>query len=313
VPAAPSTRRLARELGVDLKQVKPSGPGGKVTSEDVQAFAEARKHKEEAPEKPTPPKGEKAAPTEEPPAPTFEFDKLGPVERIPLRSVRKATAKHMALAWQQIPHVSHQDVADVTELDAFRRKHKDRVAEMGGALSLTVFALKAAVAALKAFPRINASIDTESSEIILKRYYHIGVAVDSERGLIVPVIRDVDRKSITDLAIELKEIATRTREGKISQEELSGGTFTITNVGILGGTGFAPIVNYPQAAILGMGQARLQPVIRGDLGNYKIVPRLMLPLIIGFDHRILDGADAARFINFIIETLENPEKMLMVV
>lgn len=313
VPAAPSTRRLARELGVDLREVKPSGPGGRVTSEDVYAFAEARKRKKAVPGKPAPPRKEEVEPAEEAAAPSFEFDKLGPVERIPLRSVRKATAKHMALAWQQVPHVSHQDVADVTELEAFRQKHKDEVKERGGALSLTVFAMKAAVAALKAFPRVNASIDLESGEIILKRYYHIGVAVDSDRGLIVPVIRDVDRKSITELSVELKDIVTRTREGRINQEELSGGTFTITNVGILGGTGFAPIVNFPQAAILGMAKARLQPVVRRDIANYKIVPRLLLPLIIGFDHRIIDGADAARFMNVIIETLENPEKMLMVV
>ncbi|MFP5214075.1 MAG: dihydrolipoamide acetyltransferase family protein [Acidobacteriota bacterium] len=307
VPASPSTRRLARELKVDLRQVPPSGPGGRVTSEDVRAFAEKPK-KEEAP-------AEKPEGRPEPPKPQAPPRPERPelVERIPLRSVRKATAKHMALAWSQIPHVSHQDEADITDLEAFRKKHKAEVAERGGALSLTVFMLKVAVAAIKAFPRFNSSLDMEAGEIILKRHYDIGVAMDTERGLIVPVIRDVDRKSITELAIELKELAQRVREGKVTAEELIGGTFTITNIGVIGGTGFAPIVNYPQVAILGMAQAKMRPVVTGAPNNYRVVPRLMLPLIIGFDHRVLDGADAARFLRMVAETLENPEKLMMTV
>jgi pyruvate dehydrogenase E2 component (dihydrolipoamide acetyltransferase) len=202
-------------------------------------------------------------------------------------------------------------VADVTELEEFRRKHQDEIEAEGGKLTLTMFILKAAVAALKEHPRFNASLDVDKGEIILKNYYHIGVAVATERGLIVPVVRDVDRKSITELALELSDLAERTREGNVEREELSGGAFTITNVGPLGGTGFTPIVNYPQVAILGLAQARLQPVVQGDLDNYQVVPRLMLPLCLGFDHRIADGADAAHFINAIIEALESPEKLMM--
>lgn len=312
VPATPSTRRLARELGVDLRMVTPSGPGGRVTAEDVRAHAEQGAKPTEEPEAP-PPEKEKIplAPAVISRVEVEDHSRWGPVERIPLKSVRRATARHMALAWSQIPHVSHQDMADITELEAFRRRHKAEIEERGGALSLTVFALKAAVAALKAHPRFNASLDTAAEEIVLKQYVHIGVAVDSERGLVVPVIRDVDRKSVTDLAIELLSLAERTREGKTQVEELQGGSFTITNIGVLGGTGFNPIINFPQVAILGLAQARWQPVVRGRHQPFEIVPRLMLPLILGFDHRVVDGADAARFLNQVKENLEDPEKLLL--
>ena len=314
VPATPSTRRLARELGVDIREVSPSGPGGRVTAEDVRAFAEQGAKPVAEPE--APPAAERG---EIPPAPAVisrveveDHARWGPVERIPLKSIRRATARHMALAWSRIPHVAHQDLADITELESFRRRHKAGIEERGGALSLTVFALKAAVAALKAYPRFNASLDGAAEEIVLKKYYHIGVAVDSERGLVVPVIRDVDRKSLTDLAIELLSLAERTREGKTQVEDLQGGSFTITNIGVLGGTGFNPIVNFPQVAILGLAQARRQPVVRGRQEPFEIVPRLMLPLILGFDHRVVDGADAARFLNRVKENLEDPEKLLLV-
>ncbi|MCU0572418.1 MAG: 2-oxo acid dehydrogenase subunit E2 [Syntrophobacteraceae bacterium] len=314
VPATPSTRRLARELGVDIRGVIPSGPGGRVTAEDVRAFAEQGGKPAEKPE--APPAAERG---EIPLAPAVisrveveDHARWGPVERIPLKSIRRATARHMALAWSQIPHVAHQDVADITELEAFRRRHKAGIEDRGGALSLTVFALKAAVAALKAHPRFNASLDTAAEEIVLKQYVHIGVAVDSDRGLIVPVIRDVDRKSVTELAIELLSLAERTREGKTQVEELQGGSFTITNIGVLGGTGFNPIINFPQVAILGLAQARWQSIVRGRHEPFEIVPRLMLPLILGFDHRVVDGADAARFLNRVKENLEDPEKLLLV-
>lgn len=317
VPAAPSTRRLARELGVDLRSVPPGGPGGRVTSEDVRAFAETAakgaKASRAAPKPaaaPSPPSSAPSGPGPQVP-PLPDFSRWGTVERIPLRSVRRSTARHMALAWSQVPHVTHQDEADVTDLEALRRRHKTETEALGGSLSLTVFALKAAVAALKANPRFNASLDTETEEIVLKRYYHLGVAVDSERGLIVPTIRDVDRKSLTELSIELNEIAARTREGKVDREELQGGTFTLTNIGVLGGTGFTPIVNYPQVAILGMGRAACRPTVIGHGDNREIAPRLILPLILGFDHRVVDGADAARFLNIIIDELSNPERLMM--
>jgi pyruvate dehydrogenase E2 component (dihydrolipoamide acetyltransferase) len=217
----------------------------------------------------------------------------------------------MALAWSQIPHVSHHDVADVTELEAFRQKYKDDIDAQGGSLTLTVFVMKAAVAALKAQPRFNASLDAETEEIILKKYYHIGVAVDSERGLLVPVIRDVDRKSITQLAVEFKDLATRARDGEVSLDELQGGSLTITNPGPLGGTAFTPIVNHPEVAILRMARATWQPVVRGEGQGAEIASRFLLPLVVAFDHRVVDGADAARFMNIIIEILEDPDKLLV--
>lgn len=314
VPASPSTRRLARELDVDLHAVPPSGPEGRVTAEDVRAFAQ-RPEEPERVEEAAPERAPAVRPTaiEVPPLPRFE--RWGAVERVPLRSVRRATAKHMALAWSQIPHVNHQDVVDVTELEAFRQRHKETIAEQGGRLTLTIFVMKAVVAALKAYPRFNSSLYPESEEIALKHYYHIGVAVDTENGLIVPVVRDADRKSITELAIEVYELAQRTRAGEATLEELQGGTFTITNIGALGGTGFAPIVNYPEVAILGTGRAKLQPVVREKAGEeddgVEIVPRLMMPIVLAFDHRVNDGADAARFTRVIIEALEDPERLLL--
>ncbi len=326
VPASPSTRRLAREMGVDLRQVRGSGPGGRVTAEDVRSFASGDGARaaavaaeaappREAERRPAPrPAGEEPSAIRSsavPVPPLPDFQRWGEVERVPLRSVRRATAKHMALAWSQIPHVSHQDLADVTELEALRNKYKGELAEQGGSLSLTVFVLKAAVAALKAHPRFNASLDTDVEDLVLKKYYHIGVAVDTERGLLVPVIRDVDRKSMAELAVELKELVERTREGKVDLEEMQGGTFTITNPGPLGGTAFAPIVNYPEVAILGMAKATWQPVVQGNGPHGAIVPRLMLPLILAFDHRVVDGADAARFVSMIIELLEAPDRLLI--
>jgi pyruvate dehydrogenase E2 component (dihydrolipoamide acetyltransferase) len=280
-----------------------------VTSEDVRAHAEKAKKVAEVPRKS--PAVAAVEPAAVKAAPLPDFSQWGPIERVPLRSVRRTTAKRMALAWSQIPHVTHTDIADITDLEAFRRKHKAEMEEQGGSLSLTVFALKATAAALKAYPYFNASLDVDAEEIIVKHHHHIGVAMDTDRGLIVPVIRDVDCKSITDLSKELHELAERTRDGKADIQDMAGGTFTITNIGPLGGTGFTPIINYPQVAILGMGRGRLQPIVRGDIDKFEIVPRLILPLALGFDHRVADGADAARFLNFIIEAFEDPEKLMV--
>ncbi len=316
VPAAPSTRRLARELDVDLRDVPPSGPGGRVTSEDVRAYAEGLEEEEapappeEVPERVALELPEVVPHGRMPELPDFE--RWGDVERMPLRSVRRATAKQMALSWSQIPHVNHQDKADITELEMFRRRHKERIEERGGKLTPTVFAMKAVVAALKQHPRFNASLDPGTEEIVLKQYYNIGIAVDTDRGLVVPVIRDVDRKSITELSIELNEIAARTRANEVSLEELQGGTFTITNIGILGGTAFFPIINFPEVAILGMARARWESVTEpGEEGAFESEPRYMLPLMLAFDHRVADGADAARFMNVLKEALETPEQMLL--
>jgi pyruvate dehydrogenase E2 component (dihydrolipoamide acetyltransferase) len=311
VPASPATRRLARELGVDLHQVTPTGRGGVVTADDVQAFAQANKPPEPVPSE------SMETPSAGPPIPAPDtalpdFSHWGAVRRIPFRSLRRATARQMVTAWSRIPHVNSQDSVDITRLEAFRRKHKAEIEAAGGRLTLTVFALKAAATALKMNPQVNASLDESAQEIVLKEYYHIGVAVNTDDGLIVPVIRDVDRKSIKELAVELQELTQRTRSRKVSREELRGGTFTITNAGAMGGGFFTPIINYPQVAILGMGQARLQPVVvDGDQGTQRIEPRLIMPMVLCIDHRVLDGADAIRFLNAMIEGLEDPDELLL--
>jgi pyruvate dehydrogenase E2 component (dihydrolipoamide acetyltransferase) len=312
VPASPATRRLARELGVDLSLVTPTGPGGLVTAEDVQAFAQEEEKPTEKPKEKPEEKPEEMRPLVVSAPKLPDFSKWGSVERIPLRSIRKATAKQMALAWSQIPHVSNHDVADMTKLDAFREKHKAEIETKGGKLTHTVFAVKAVATALKAFPRFNATIDAEAGEIIIKHYYHIGVAVATGDGLIVPVIREVDRKSVSELSVELKVLAEKTRARKVTLEELQGGTFSITNVGPMGGGQFVPIINYPQVAILGMGAASMQPAVVGNKKEgFRIEPRLMMPLVVCIDHRILDGADAIPFMRMVVGLLEDPEELFM--
>ncbi|GKS60162.1 hypothetical protein YTPLAS18_36890 [Nitrospira sp.] len=314
IPASPATRRVAQELGVDLRAVTPSGAEGRVLTSDVRAFAEGG-----APEggkgEPTRAKRDRpqvqTTPTEAPSLP--DFSQWGQVERTPLRSLRRETAKRMALSWSQIPHVTHNDVADITELEAFRQRHVKDIETKGGKLTLTVLVMKAVVAALHRHPRFNATLDVEQEELILKRYYHLGIALDSPRGLLVPVIRDVDRKSISELAMELFQLAERVRGGDVNRDDVTGGTFTITNPGPLGGTSFTPIINYPEVAILGLGRARWQPVVQAMGDQPKIVPRLLLPISFGFDHRVNDGADAARFVNAMIETLTDLEAFTLAV
>jgi pyruvate dehydrogenase E2 component (dihydrolipoamide acetyltransferase) len=234
VPASPATRRLARELGVDLHQVTATGPGGLVSADDVRAFAEKGEKVAEVPEVP----GERpieGVPMAAPVPGLPDFSKWGPVERVPVRSIRRATARQMALAWSQIPHVHNQEWVDMTKLEAFRKNHKAEIEEKGGKLTPTVFAMKAAATALKTYPKFNATLDTKAGELVIKHYFHIGVAVNTDDGLIVPVIKDVDRKSIVEISIELNELVQRTRERKATLEEMQGGTFTITNVGPMGG------------------------------------------------------------------------------
>ncbi len=296
VPAGPATRRLARELGIDLSQVPASAPGGRVTQEDVKAYVRSL----------AAPAGGTAALTlparlTTPPLPNFEH--WGPVERRPLEAVRRKTAEHMSLAWSLIPHVTQHDHADITELEAFRKQQEGK----GSKLTVTAFALKAAAAALKQFPQFNSSLDMAAGQLIVKKYIHIGVAVDTERGLLVPVLRDVDKKGVGDLARELAEMAEKARQKKLQPDDMRGGTFTITNLGGIGGTGFTPIINYPEVAILGMSRASMQPVIREG----QMVPRLILPLSLSYDHRVIDGAAAAHFTRRIAEMLENPLLMLL--
>jgi len=310
VPASPATRRLARELGVDLYAVQPTGPEGLVTADDVRRHADGATAGSDAEADLGPDVTSAAAPLISPTLP--DFSPWGPVLTEPLRSLRKATARQMALAWAQIPHVSNQGEADVTALEALRKRHAASMAADGGRLTLTVFAAKAVVSALKRFPRFNASLDMAGEQIIYKRYYHVGVAVDSPRGLIVPILRDVDRKSIRELAIDFQGLVERARAGKTSLEELQGGTFTITNAGAVGGGHFTPIINFPQVAILGMGRAALKPVVRRAAeGEPEIVPRLMMPLVLSFDHRIADGAEAIRLMQTMVAILEDPETMIL--
>jgi pyruvate dehydrogenase E2 component (dihydrolipoamide acetyltransferase) len=299
IPAGPATRLLARKLGVDLAKVPGSQRHGRVTQDDVWAYVNQSKSTKESPMT-----GGARVPA--PPMPDFE--KWGAVERQPLESIRRATAQQMSLAWSVIPHVTQHDLADITDLEAFRREQEVKAkASQAVKLTVTAFALKAAAIALKAMPSFNASLDTDQGQLILKKYYHLGVAVDTERGLLVPVIRDVDKKSVTELAQELTEIAQRARQKKITAEEMRGGTFTITNLGGIGGTGFTPIINYPEAAILGLSRGRVQPVF----SDGQVVPRLLLPLSLSYDHRIIDGAAAARFTRRIADMLEKPMMMLL--
>jgi pyruvate dehydrogenase E2 component (dihydrolipoamide acetyltransferase) len=320
VPATPATRRLARELGVNLRAVRGSGPGGRVTDEDVRAAAagapagpgaEAMTRPAAAGAEPGAgrlPAAARPLPAVglEPPA-LPRFEQWGPVEREPLSHLRRTIAERMTLSAALIPHVTHFDRADITELDALIRRNLEPAQTRGVTLTLTSFLLKAAALALVAHPRFNASLDPAAGEMILKRYCHLGVAMATDRGLIVPVIRDVDRKSLLELARELAALARRVREGKATLEDLRGGTFTLTNIGALGGTGAIPIINYPEVAILGVARARQEPVVRDG----QVVPRLMLPLSLTFDHRIADGADGARFASDVVRRLERPDQLLL--
>jgi pyruvate dehydrogenase E2 component (dihydrolipoamide acetyltransferase) len=312
VPASPATRRLAREMGVDLALVPPSGPAGLVTADDVRAVAAAAKIKEAVAF--VQPQPAAAATPAAAPAPLPElpdFSRWGPVERVPFRSIRRATARQMSQSWSQIPHVNSQDYVDITRLETFRKKHKKEIEALGGRLTITVFALKAVAAVLKAHPRINASLDAVAGEIVLKKHYHIGVAVNTEEGLVVPVMREVDNKSIKELAVELNQSVQRAHRRKIGLEEFQGGTFTITNAGALGGWMFAPIINHPQVAILGLGQGRLQPVVvKGDKG-LTVAARLIMPVVLCIDHRVLDGADAVRFLTMFKQLMEDPGELLL--
>jgi pyruvate dehydrogenase E2 component (dihydrolipoamide acetyltransferase) len=324
VPATPATRRLARELGVDLRAVRGTGPGGRVTDENVKAAAggasgsraavaadgrganrgamatDTRSAERAAVAKPL------AAVGVEPPA-LPRFEQWGPVERQPLSHLRRTIAERMTLSATLIPHVTHFDRADVTELDAIIRRNVEPARERGLTLTLTSFLLKAAALALQEHPQFNASLDPAAGELIVKRYCHLGVAVAAERGLIVPVIRDVDKKPLVEVQRELAALAQRVREGKATLEDLRGGTFTITNIGALGGTGAIPIINYPEVAILGVARGREEPVVHEG----KIVPRMLLPISLTFDHRVADGADGARFAAAIVRRLERPEQLLL--
>jgi len=295
VPAAPSVRRLAREVGVDIYEVKGSGPGGRVSDEDVKAHAKALISTSIAAQA-TPRAGHFAQPQ------LPDFAKWGKIERVSMRGVRRKTAQHLAEAWNTIPHVTQHDRADITELEQLRARFAPKAEEAGGKMTVTAIALKVCAAALKVFPQFNASIDIEKEEIVYKQYIHIGVAADTDRGLLVPVIRDVDKKNIVELAVELSQLSKKARDKKLAPADMEGGTFTITNLGGIGGVGFTPIVNFPEVAILGLSRSRMEP----EWINGKFEPRLILPLSLSYDHRLIDGADAARFLRWISEAFEQP-------
>ncbi len=295
VPAAPSVRRFAREIGVDIHQVRGSGVSGRISIDDVKSFAKALNQKLQqggiiggglAFTKETLP----------------DFSKWGEIDKQPMSNIRRKTAEHLSYAWATIPHVTQFDKADITELENLRKQFGKNVEAAGGKLTVTGVLLKVIASALKVFPQFNSSVDMEKSEVVYKKYFNIGVAVDTDRGLLVPVVRDVDKKNITQLSIELAEISKKARDKKLSLEDMQGGCFTISNLGGIGGTYFTPIVNSPEVAILGVSKSSYEPVyIEG-----KFEPRLMMPLSLSYDHRIIDGADGVRFLRWIVNALENP-------
>ncbi len=290
VPAAPSVRRFAREIGLDIGQVPGSGPAGRISVEDVKSQSRQLSA------------GRGAASGPATAAPLPDFTKWGPVETEQMSNLRRAAADHLGAAWTNIPHVTYGDKADVTDMEALRKQFGPAAETAGGKLTMTAIALKIVAAALKRFPRFNASVDMARHEIIYKKYYHVGVAVDTDRGLVVPVIRDVDRKNMIELSVELSEIAAKARDRKLSPDDMQGNTFTISNLGGFGGTFFAPIVNAPDVAILALARSRMEQVYVD--GAFQ--PRLMLPLMISYDHRLIDGADGARFMQWLVQAFEEP-------
>ncbi|PYV56105.1 MAG: dihydrolipoyllysine-residue acetyltransferase [Acidobacteria bacterium] len=295
VAAAPHVRRLARELGVDIHTVPGTGPGGRISEDDIKLYTKMLLASAVS--------GTGQAPATHPRQPALpDFIKWGKIERVPMRGVRRKTAEHMWEAWTSIPHVTQNDKADITELEQLRTRFGAKAQEAGGKMTVTAIALKVCASALKIFPQFNASIDMEKEEIVYKQFINIGVAVDTDRGLLVPVIREVDKKNIVELAAELTLLSKKARDKKLAPADMEGGTFTITNLGGIGGTGFSPIVNYPEVAILGLSRSSMEPVWI----NGKFEPRQVLPLSLSYDHRLIDGADAARFLRWIAEAFEQP-------
>jgi pyruvate dehydrogenase E2 component (dihydrolipoamide acetyltransferase) len=300
VHASPSVRRLARELGVDLGQIRGTGEKGRITKEDVKAFL----------------RGPAAAPAAAPGAPVAvgfpeippqDFSKFGPVETKPLSRIKKISGPHLHRSWVVVPHVTHHDEADITELDAYRKELDAAAKEKGYRVTLLAFLMKAAVSALKAFPDFNSSLSPEKDSLIVKKYYHLGIAVDTPDGLVVPVIRDVDRKGVQELSQDLAAVSKKARDGKLGPSDLQGACFTISSLGGIGGTNFTPIVNAPEVAILGVVRAKMTPVWNRE----SFAPRLMQPLSVSYDHRVIDGALAARFTRHLCYVLEDVRRLFL--
>jgi pyruvate dehydrogenase E2 component (dihydrolipoamide acetyltransferase) len=296
-PAAPSVRRIARELGVDINKVPGSGENGRISMDDVKAYVKKIMQG----------KGEaigigirkEALP---------DFTKYGKVERVTMNKIREKTATHLSYAWSVIPHVTQFDKTDITEFEKDRKELSKKVEEHGAKLTVTGILIKIIAEGMKKFPQFNSSIDMDKMEIIYKKYINIGVAVDTEFGLLVPVIKNADQKNLIDISVELNQLAQKARDKKLSLDEMQGGCFTITNLGGIGGTYFTPIINSPEVAILGVSRGNYEPVYNKD-GKFE--PRLMLPLSLSYDHRIIDGADAIRFLRWVCEALEEPLKIFM--
>ena len=295
-PAAPSVRRMARELGVDVADVQGTGQAGRISIEDVKEYAKRIVASAGI--------GGGAAGAVALP----DFSRFGAVERQPMRAVRRKTAEHLSAAWATIPHVTQHDLADVTALEELRKKYAKQTEAAGGNLTVTAIIVKVIAAALKVFPQFNASLDLAAGEIIYKKYVNVGVAVDTDRGLLVPVIRDVDAKNIIQISVELSQLAEKARSRKISLEEMQGGCFSVSNLGGIGGSFFTPIVNAPEVAILGVSRARMEPLWQPGTHDAEgaFVPRMMLPLSLSYDHRVIDGADGIRFLRWVVAALEEP-------
>ena len=289
VPATPAVRRLSREIGVDVAQVTGTGTGGRVLAEDVKAHAKLLLQ------------GGGAAIA---PQPLPDFSVWGAVDVEPMPTIRRRTAEHLTAAWQTIPMVTQQDKADITDLEALRKRYAPRAEAAGAKLTITAMLAKVVASALKVFPQFNSSVDMANQQIVYKRYYHVGIAVDTERGLLVPVIRDADRKNMLELALALTDLSLRARDRKLSPDDMQGGTFSVSNLGGLGGGHFTPLINAPEVAILGVSRAEREPI--WDAKSAAFVPRLRMPLSLTYDHRVIDGADAVRFLRWIVDALEQP-------
>ncbi len=294
--ASPGVRRFARELGVDLNRVRGTGRKHRILREDVEGFVK------EALAKPASGPGATAVDL-----PVIDFSKFGEIERQPLTRIQKISGPSLTRSWLTIPHVTQHDESDITELEAFRQEHKDRAKQEGFSLTPLAFVMKAVVAALREFPRVNSSLDVGGEHLVVKKYYHLGVAVDTAEGLVVPVIRDVDKKGIFELARELGEVSAQAREKKLTPDRVRGASFTVSSLGGIGGTLFTPIVNWPEVAILGVSRSRLQPVWDGK----AFEPRLILPLSFSYDHRVIDGAMAVRFTTYLSRVLSDIRRLVL--
>jgi pyruvate dehydrogenase E2 component (dihydrolipoamide acetyltransferase) len=299
--ASPSVRRIAREQGIDLNSIQGSGPKGRITKADLSAGATA------APASPAPISAAVQPGSGIPPIPEQDFARFGEVELQPLSKIKRLTGINLSRAWLNVPHVTHQDETDITEVEEFRKSLKAEAERTGLRVTLLSFFMKACAATLKAYPTFNASLDGSGENLILKRYIHIGIAVDTPNGLVVPVIRDVDQKSIFELSAELAEMSLKAREKRLKPLDMQGGTFTISSLGGIGGTAFTPIVNAPEVAILGLTRSQMKPVWNGS----AFVPRLMQPMSLSYDHRVIDGAQAAHFVRHLGTLMNDVRRLLL--